>query len=138
MTELPPEVMQFGGALPRILWLLRHADPAKGPAYLAKFDIADRFYRLFLDPDDATKLAVLMPCYDDEPQLVVIPLSLTMGWVSSPPTFCAASEMATDLANAALFCHTVPPHRLEDIAAVHDCWESPRLLCLVHQPPPVR
>jgi hypothetical protein len=125
VTELPPEVMQFGGALPRILWLLRHADPDLGPVYLAKFDIADGFYRLFLDPDDATKLAVLMPRYDNEPQLVAIPLSLMMGWVSSPPTFCAASETAADLANAALFRRTVPPHRLETLAAAHDCWESP-------------
>jgi hypothetical protein len=69
MTELPPEVMQFGGALPRILWLLRHADPDLGQVYLAKFDITDGFYHLFLDPDDATKLAVLMPRYDNEPQL---------------------------------------------------------------------
>ena len=61
VMELPPEVMQFGGALPRILWLLWHADPDLGPIYLAKFDIADGFYRLFLYPDDATKLAVLMP-----------------------------------------------------------------------------
>jgi hypothetical protein len=125
LTELPPEVMQFGSALPRILWLLRHADPDLGPVYLAKFDIADGFYRLFLDPDDVTKLAVLMPRYDNEPQLVAIPLSLMMGWVSLPPTFCAASETAADLANAALFRHTVPPHRLEGLAAAHDCWESP-------------
>jgi hypothetical protein len=76
MTELPPEVMQFSSALPHILWLLRHADPDLGQVYLAKFDIANGFYRLFLDPDDATKLAVLMPRYDNEPQLVVIPSHL--------------------------------------------------------------
>jgi hypothetical protein len=125
VTELPPEVMQFHGALPRILWLLQHANPDLGPVYLAKFDIAYGFYRLFLDPDDTTKLAVLMPHYDNKPQLVAIPLSLTMGWVSSPPTFWAASETAADLANAALFCRTVPPHRLEGLAPAHDCWGSP-------------
>jgi hypothetical protein len=117
--------MQFSGALPRILWLLWHADPNMGPVYLAKFDITDRFYHLFLDPDDVTKLAAIMPCYDDEPQLVAIPLSLMMGWVSSPPTFCAASETAADLANATLFCHTVLPHRLKGITTAHDCWELP-------------
>ena len=68
-----------------------------GPVYLAKFDIADGFYRLFLDPDDATKLAVLMPRYGDEPQLVAIPLSLTMGWVSSPPTFSSVNVNASKL-----------------------------------------
>ena len=61
MMELPPEVMQFRGALPRILWLLHHADPDEGPVFLAKFDISDGFYHLFLEPDDAPKLTVLMP-----------------------------------------------------------------------------
>ena len=101
---------------------------------MAKFDISDGFYHLFLDPDDAPKLTVLMPRYEGEPQLVTVPLSLTMGWVSSPPTFCAASETATDLANASLFRHTVPPHRLERTASAHDCWGSPRNLNAGPQP----
>ena len=87
MVELPPEVMHFGGALLCILWLLRHANPEEGPVYMAKFDISDGFYCLFLDPNDAPKLAVLMPRYEGELQLVAVPLSLTMGWVSLPPTF---------------------------------------------------
>jgi hypothetical protein len=124
--ELPAEVMQFGGALSRILWLLRHADPSQGPVYLAKFDISDGFYRMFLRPEDTLKLSVLMPRYEGEPQLVAVPLSTTMGWVSSPPTFCTASETVADLANASLYKNTVPPHRLEDTASVHDCWESPQ------------
>jgi hypothetical protein len=125
INELPPEVMQFGGALPRILWLLCQADPREGPVYLAKYNISDGFYRIFLEPDDTLKLGVLMPRYDGEPQLVAVPLSLTMGWVSSPPTFCAASETAADIVNASLYRHTVPPHRLENIASAHDCWGPP-------------
>ena len=46
-----------------------------------------------------------------------------MGWVSSPPTFCAASETVADLANATLYKCTVPPHHLEDTASIHNCWE---------------
>ena len=92
---------------------------------MAKFDISDGFYRLFLDPDDAPKLAVLMPKYEGEPQLVAVPLSLTMGWVSSPPTFCTALKTAADIANASLFCRTLLPHRLEDAASTHDCWGLP-------------
>ena len=126
MVQLPPKVMQFSGALSCILWLLQHANPDEGPVYMAKFDISDGFYCLFLYPDNAPKLAVLMPKYDREPQLVAVPLSLTMGWVSSPPTFCTASETATDIANASLFCCTVPPHCLEDAASAHDCWGSPQ------------
>ena len=53
MAELLPEVMQFGGALSHILWLLHHADPDKGSVYMEKFDILDGFYHHFLEPDDA-------------------------------------------------------------------------------------
>ena len=77
---------------------------------MANFDISNGFYCLFLDPDDAPKLAVLMPKYDGELQLIAVPLSLTMGWVSSLPTFHAVSETATDIANASLFHNTVPLH----------------------------
>ena len=110
VVKLPPKVMQFGGALSHILWLLHHMDPNEGPVYLAKFDISDGFYYLCLEPDDAPKLAVLMPKYDEEPQLIAVPLSLTMGWVSSPPTFCPASETAANITNTSLFCHTMPLH----------------------------
>ena len=78
VAELPPEVMQFGGALSCILWLLCHADPNEGPVYMTKFDISNSFYHLFLEPDNAPKLAMLMPQYDGELQLVAVPLSLIM------------------------------------------------------------
>ena len=79
VPDLPREVMQFGGTLSQILWLLRHADPSAGPFYLSKYDITDGFYRVFLKADDALQLAVMMPSYDNEPPLLAIPLSLTMG-----------------------------------------------------------
>ena len=135
MVELPPKVMQFGGTLSCILWLLQHANPDEGPVYMAKFNISNGFYRLFLDPDDAPKLAVLMPKYNGEPQLVAVPLSLTMGWVSSLPTFCTASETAANITNTSLFCCTVPPHRLKDAASAHDCWGPPQHPDVGLQPP---
>ena len=134
VVELPPEVMQFSGMLSCILWLLQHADPNEGPVYMAKFDISNGFYHLFLDPDDAPKLAVLMLKYDRELQLVAMPLSLTAGWVLSLPTFCAASKTATDIINASLFCHTVPLHQLKDTASDHDCWGPPQQLSVGLQP----
>ena len=86
IVELPPEVMQFVGALSHILWLLWHAsNPRKGLVYLAKYDISNGFFWMFLNPEDTLKLSVLMPQYEGEPQLVAVPLSLTMGWVSFPP-----------------------------------------------------
>jgi hypothetical protein len=134
VVELPLEVMQFGGALSHILWLLCHANPSHGPVYMAKYDLTDGFYRMFLDPADSLKLSVLMPRYEGEPQLVAIPLSTMMGWVSSPPTFCAASETMADLANASLYKHTVQPHRLEDAASLHDSWEPSQPIHLGEEP----
>jgi hypothetical protein len=61
VKDLPPQVMQFGGVLPRIMWILWHADPDEGPIYMAKFDLADGFYRVFLWADDILKLATLLP-----------------------------------------------------------------------------
>jgi hypothetical protein len=40
-----------------------------------------------------------------------------MGWVSSPPYFCAATETVADLANAtARTSHEPSPHRLDEVS----------------------
>ena len=95
---------------------------------MAKYDISDGFYHMFLHPEDRLKLSVLMPHYEGEAQLVAVPLSTTMGWVLSPPTFCMASETVADLTNTSLYMNTMLPHHLGDAASVHDCWELPQLL----------
>ena len=61
VVDLPSEVMQFGGALSCILWLLCHANPSHGPVYMVKYDLSDGFYRMFLDPANSLKLSILMP-----------------------------------------------------------------------------
>ncbi len=54
----PCEAMQFGRALHRICSRLVHADPRFGPVKMAKIDIADGFYRVWLWIADAAKLGV--------------------------------------------------------------------------------
>ncbi len=107
---LPPEVMQFGRALQRVLHRVHHSNPAFGPVFLAKFDISDGFYRMHLVPDQAPNLAVSMPRCKGEPPLVAIPLVCTMGWVNSPPSFCAMSETVADIANQRMGRRHAPPH----------------------------
>ena len=124
VTRTPREAMQFGGALPRVLDAIRHADPSHGPVYLSKYDIKDGFYRVFLNAADAPALAVTLPHYDGETPLVAIPLSLTMGWTESPPTFCAITETIADLANARAYKHHVAPHRLEHHSTPLDQWNQ--------------
>jgi len=113
---LYPEVMQFGGTLPRLLYRVRHSNPRYGIVYTIKLDLADGFYQLQLKPSDAAKLSVVLPSYPGEPQLIAIPLVCTMGWQNSPPTFCSASETVADIANSTSYRHHVAPHRLESIA----------------------
>jgi hypothetical protein len=114
--------MQFGRTLPHILWLLRHANPKFGPPQLAKYDIKDGFYCLFLRALDCLRLALVLPKYKGETQLVGIPLACTMGWVQSPPTFCTMSETVCDLANHAIQSNKLADteHRLKAQAGVND------------------
>jgi hypothetical protein len=111
----PTDAMQFGRALERVLHKIQSADPRHGPVYLSKIDVADGFYRVDLETATAPTLAVILPHQAGEPPLVAILLSLPMGWVESPPYFCAASETIADLANANIHKRFLP-HRLDALA----------------------
>ena len=89
--------MQFACALPQLLTNTRWANPPQyGPIQLAKHDIKDGFYRMFLNPSHCMRLTLVAPRYEGDEPLVAMPC--TMGWVQSPPTFCAMSETAARLA----------------------------------------
>ena len=122
LPHAPPEAMQFAGALPRLLTNIRRANPRYGPIRLAKHDVKDGFYRMFLNPSHCMRLTLVAPRYEGEEPLVAIPMSCTMGWVQSPPTFCAMSETAADVARLAIEADPRGglPHRLSEIAATHD------------------
>ena len=114
----PAEAMQFGRAFERILHRIRRANRRFGPTYMIKVDIADGFYRLFVAAPTVAALGVVFPHHPDEEPLVAFPLVLPMGWVGSPPFFCALTKTSTDLANRRLRDkHWKPkPHRLSPIA----------------------
>jgi hypothetical protein len=123
----PPEAMQFGKALQRVLDKVVHADPVYGPVALAKIDIADGFYRIRLQSHDIPRLGVILPSNGGEP-LVAFPLALPMGWVESPPYFTSVTETACDLLNAALQRWDNPqPHSLESLAATPPVNDTPTL-----------
>jgi len=119
--------MQFGRALERILFRIRHADPKYGPVYISKQDILDGFCRVPLDAEGAPLLAMLLPTVPGEPPLVGIPLGLPMGWINSPPIFYALTETVADVANDRMALSYVPPHRLERLASTPT---KPPLACL--------
>ena len=110
---------------------MRHADPQYGPVHLSKHDIKDGYYRLFLQPEDCMRLAIILPAYEGEDQLVATPMACTMGWVKSPPTFCTMSETVADETNRRTVENSdimAAPHRLEEAAAVADEHHGPDVI----------
>jgi hypothetical protein len=113
----PGQSMQFVHALHRILRVILEAHPRFGPVYMCKIDIADGFYRVWLLPADIPKLSVVLPTMDGEEPLISFPLALPMGWVNSPPYFCAATETMCDLANTSIKArNTFKVHPLDDVS----------------------
>jgi hypothetical protein len=99
------------------LYKIHHANRAYGPVYLIKVDLANDFYRIRLSDSHLPALGVAFPNLPHEPPLVALPLVLPMGWVASPPYFCALTETAADLANSNLRqFRQAPPHPLNSIA----------------------
>ena len=113
----PPEAMQFGKALSRILQRILAANPRHGPTYMLKLDLSDGFYRVRLRAEDIPTLGVAFPVGPGEDPLVALPLTLPMGWTESPPYFCSATETAVDLINLhAAHSWDPPRHPLEPAA----------------------
>jgi hypothetical protein len=111
----PPESMQFGRALWRILQQVSDADPRLGPVHLSKIDIADGFYRIAIKADDVPNLGVMFPS-EGEP-LIGFPLVFPMGWMQSPLLFTAATETVANLANHNMRDKLASsPHRLDDVS----------------------
>lgn len=112
-----PLAMQFGHALRRILQSAFEANPAHGVVKTYKIDLSDGFYRIRLASSGIAKLGVVLPPIGKIQRPIAFPLVLPMGWVESPPFFCAFTETAADLANLALRRNLrFPPHPLEDLA----------------------
>jgi hypothetical protein len=108
--------MQFGRALERILYQVRHSNPRFGPVYIGKVDLADGFYRVWLSLGAIPKLAVALPVYKEEEPMVALPLTLPIGWMDSVPYFCSATETVANIANSKPTYVHLPPHPLEQLA----------------------
>jgi hypothetical protein len=65
--------MQFGRALQRVLKRVVQAGQQYGPVYLAKIDIADGFYRVWLRLAEIPKLGIVLPTSPSQPALIASP-----------------------------------------------------------------
>jgi hypothetical protein len=90
------------------------------PIKQMKVDLADGFYRVWLQMHDIPKLAlILLPLAGSTEPLIALPLGLPMDWVESPPWFCVATKTVANLTNMRLLwplSTSVPPHQLESAA----------------------
>lgn len=68
----PQEAMRFGQALRRIMTQIVRSNPAFGPVHIGKYDLADGYYRIPLNPHHAIRLACLLPTAPTEDSLSTI------------------------------------------------------------------
>ena len=93
-----------GGAINQLgeclSWIIHAFVAAEEDAkiFMAKWDIKDGFWRMDGREGEEWNFACVLPQPEGEPIRLVIPTSLQMRWVESPPYFCAATETARDIA----------------------------------------
>ena len=104
---------QLGHSLHRIIQAFATAEP-DAKIFMAKWDIKDGFWRLDCEEGEEWNFSYVLPNpYANAPVELVVPTSLQMGWIESPPYFCAASETARDVAAqyAETTIGTLPDHK---------------------------
>ncbi len=90
-TALSRGINQLGHLLQRVIHAFAEADK-NDKIFMAKWDIKDGFWRLDAKTGDKWNFTYVLPQPPGEPVKIVVLLSLQMGWVESPPYFCAATE----------------------------------------------
>jgi hypothetical protein len=88
---------QIGEALSRIIHAFAEADK-NAKIFMAKWDIKDGFWHMDCVEGEEWNFAYVLPQADGKPKKLVVPTLLQMGWVESPPYFCAATETSRDVA----------------------------------------
>ena len=89
---------QIGHVLPRIIHAFASVSDSD-VVFMAKWDIKDGFWRLDCEQGEEWNFAYVQPSSFASGDIsLVIPTSLQIGWIESPPYFCAASETARDVA----------------------------------------
>jgi len=87
---------QIGECLSRIIHAFAEADD-EANIFMAKWDIKDGFWRMDCAAGEEWNFTYVLPQEEGEPITLVVPTSLQMGWVKSPPYFCAATETSRDI-----------------------------------------
>ena len=109
---------QLGHVLNRIIHAFAEADE-DAKIFMAKFDIKDGFCLLDCAEGEEWNFAYVMPQEEGQPIRLVVPTSLQMGWIESPPFFCAATETGRDVAEDYVEAPvgSLPEHKFEKYTA---------------------
>ena len=107
-------INQIGDCLSRLIHAFSEADD-NAKIFMAKWDIKDGFWRMDCAEGEEWNFAYVLPQEEGLPTTLVIPTSLQMGWVESPPYFCAATETAQDIATEYVETklQSLTPHKFE-------------------------
>jgi len=89
---------QIGECLSRIVHAFAEIDEDE-KIFMAKWDIKDGFWRMDCRAGEEWNFAYVLPQPLGEPVRLMVPTSLQMGWVESPPYFCTPTETARDVAS---------------------------------------
>ena len=114
-TKTAPQgaITQLGHSLSRIIHAFASAPP-DATIFMVKWDIKDGFWRLDCEEGEEWNFSYVLPSSVGHDITLVVPTSLQMGWIESPPFFCSASETARDVAAqySELPLTTLAPHPL--------------------------
>jgi hypothetical protein len=107
---------QLGQALNCIIHAFTKAND-NNKIFMAKWDIKDGFWQMDCKAREEFNFAYVLPQEDGKPTTLVVPTTLQMGWVESPPYFCAATKTTRDIASdycdtpiGSLPCHKFVKH----------------------------
>ena len=87
---------QIGECLSRIIHVFAEADD-NAKIFMEKWDIKDGFWRMDCAAGEEWNFAYVLPQEEGQPTTLVVPTSLQMGWVESPPYFCAETEISRNI-----------------------------------------
>ena len=114
-------ISQIGYSLQRVIHAFATAAP-DAQIFMAKWDIKDGFWRLDCAAGQEWNFCYVRPSLNNsDPIQLVVPTSLQMGWIESPPYFCCASETARDVAEQyiQLPLGSVPTHKFTPLTMTH-------------------
>jgi hypothetical protein len=108
---------QIGECLSRIIHAFAEAEE-DAKVFMAKWDIKDGFWCMDCREGKEWSFAYVLLQPAGQPVRLVVPTLLQMGWVESPPYFCAATETVQDIATDYLETGigTQPQHKFEQYA----------------------